>query len=315
MGSSLAALLAAVAFLAPARGTPELVAEQWVVKSVAADGRSLVLYSVHGGCDATPRASVTESADAVEIRVQHPAPQSEGPCPAIAVYEKLRVRLQDPIGGRDLVGQSLNVAPLGTPGRERMPRMLGLQADDARFAFEAYGIRVRGDRKGTVRRQDPRPGARVPSRRVVTLEAGDDAAPTPPLEPVTFRTIAKDDGASSELQKPAGLAIRGQRHWKRVWRSLTAGTEPRPRRPRIDFSRHMLLVAVQGRQPSGGHETRITDVGDTGASLIADVDDVAPGRSCITTKVETSPYHVVRVRRTGDPVHFTRHPLQHGCGR
>jgi PrcB C-terminal len=142
---------------------------------------------------------------------------------------------------------------------------------------------------------------------------GPALAPLPPLEPVRFHTVAKDEGASSELRRRAGLVIRGERHWRRVWRSLSTGTEPPPRRPRIDFSRHMLLVSVQGRQPSGGHATTITAVGDTGASLIADVDDTVPGPGCITTGVETAPYHVVRVRRSGQPVQFTRHRTERDC--
>lgn len=131
--------------------------------------------------------------------------------------------------------------------------------------------------------------------------------------PVPFRTVAKGDGASSELKRRAGLVIRGEERWKRVWRKLTAGIEPRPGRPRIDFSRHMLLVAVQGRQPSGGHRTTITGVEDAGARLIVDVDDISPGAGCITTGVMTSPYHVVRVRRSGDRVGFTRHPVERDC--
>ncbi len=91
----------------------------------------------------------------------------------------LRARLQDPIAGRELNGQSLSDAPLGSPGRERVPRMIGLQAGDARFALRAHGLRVRGDRKGVVRGQDPRPGARIRDRREVTLETGAKRRPLP----------------------------------------------------------------------------------------------------------------------------------------
>jgi protease stability complex PrcB-like protein len=134
-----------------------------------------------------------------------------------------------------------------------------------------------------------------------------------PQEPVPFRTVAKDDGSSSELRRRTTVVIRGERHWRRTWRSLTAGIRPRPDRPRVAFSRHMLLATVQGRQPSGGHATTITVVRDTGRALIAEVDDVSPGANCVTTGVETAPYHVVRVRRTADPVEFIRHRLRRDC--
>jgi hypothetical protein len=147
----------------------------------------------------------------------------------------------------------------------------------------------------------------------VLAAAPASAQPVPPLEPVPFRTVAKDDGASSKLKRRTAFAIRSERRWQRVWLKLTATIDPRPRRPRIDFARHVLLVAVQGRQPSGGHRTTITGVGDTAGRLIVDVDDLSPGRGCVTTGVVTSPYHVVRVRRSSDPVTFTRHRVERDC--
>jgi hypothetical protein len=159
---------------------------------------------------------------------------------------------------------------------------------------------------------------RRPLPALLTATAVLAAAPAsaqaiPPLKPVPFHTVAKDDGGSSKLKRRTGLVIRSEQRWKRVWRKLSGSTEPRPRRARIDFSRDMLLVAVQGRQPSGGHRTTITDVGDTGGRLIVDVDDLSPGPGCITTGVITSPYHVVRVRRSSDPVSFQRHPVERDC--
>ena len=120
-----------------------------------------------------------------------------------------------------------------------------------------------------------------------------------PWRPVSFRTVAVGDGDGSQPRK--GLVVRGEKRWRKVWRSLTAGAEPRPP---IDFSRHMLLVASQGRQPSSGHRLRITSVGTPGGVLIVDVTEVSPGKGCPAGGVLTSPYHVVRVRRTDTPVRF-----------
>jgi hypothetical protein len=127
--------------------------------------------------------------------------------------------------------------------------------------------------------------------------------------PVPFRTVAIGDGSSSRLQKPTGLVVKSRARWKTLWRALGAGGKLPP----VDFSRHMLVVASQGRQPSGGHQLRIAGVGDTGDALVADVTEVSPGPGCVTTGVITSPYHVVRVPRSDQPVRFVRHSKENTC--
>jgi PrcB C-terminal len=127
--------------------------------------------------------------------------------------------------------------------------------------------------------------------------------------PVPFRTVAIGDGSSSRLQKPTGLAVKSKARWRTLWRALGAGGKLPP----VDFSRHMLLVASQGRQPSGGHQLRIASVGDPGDALVVDVTEVSPGPGCVTTGGITSPYHVVRVPRSDKPVRFVRHPKEKTC--
>jgi hypothetical protein len=84
------------------------------------------------------------------------------------------------------------------------------------------------------------------------------------------------------------MVVKGERRWSKVWRSLRAES----RLPRIDFSRQMLLVASQGRQPSGGHLLRITGVEASGGALLVDVTEVSPGEGCVTAGVITSPLSV-----------------------
>jgi hypothetical protein len=133
--------------------------EDWVVQSVSADGRVLVVQGLGGGCGHDPRAIATETASAVVIRILQlvPADMSAIRCAANARIDVLRVRLSAPIAGRALIGQSLGSATVGLSGRPTVPRMLGLRAADARSALRAQGFRVRGNPGGVVRGQHPRP--------------------------------------------------------------------------------------------------------------------------------------------------------------
>jgi hypothetical protein len=141
--------------------------ENWVVLSVSGDGRVLIVQGLGGGCGHDPRATVTETASTVDIRVRQLVPDdlSAIRCPAIARIDVMRVRLSMPIAGRALARQSLRTATVGPSRRRTVPRVLGLRAVDAAFALRAQGLRVRGDLDGVVRGQHPSPQTPVTAER------------------------------------------------------------------------------------------------------------------------------------------------------
>lgn len=286
--------------------------EPWVVLSASADGRVLRVQG-GGGCGHDARATATETASTVAIRVQQlvPAQPSRVPCHAIARIDDLRVRLSAPIAGRPLIGQSLRGAAIGLSGHPRMPRVIGLRAADAAFALRAQGFHVSDVPRGTVRGQRPRSQTPAePAHTAVTLLP--TPAELPPLRRVPLHTVAIG-GIASSLQRRTGLVVKNETHWRALWRVLTAGADPRSSPPRVAFSRDMLLIATQGRRPASGDHVSITSVADTGASLEVDVTDVSTPKRCTSADVSTSPYHVIRIPRSDEPVHFVGHPKRQPC--
>jgi PrcB C-terminal len=147
------------------------------------------------------------------------------------------------------------------------------------------------------------------------LAAATASAPAiPPPEPVPFRTVAQSDGAASAIGQRKSLTVRSERRWRRIWGRLTRGEVPSPRPSKIDFGRHMLIVVTQGRQPSGGHSIEIERIRRTGSGWRVEVEEVEPGRDCVTTGVITAPYHVVRVKRKRQNPSFAREQFAVACG-
>ena len=247
--------------------------EPWVVLSVADGGRILHIQGRGGGCGVDPRATATETLSTITIRVQQRIPDSDA-CTAMARIDDLRVRLLDPIDGRRLIGQSLRDPAIGLDRRPRVPNVLGLRAEDARFALRAQGFRVAGLREGMVGWQIPSAGGVTdPSKTTVSLSAPEIL----PLRPVEFHTVASG-GIESALQKRTAIVVRSEARWRALWRNLTAGDNPRELPP-IDFSREMLLVAAMGPRPAGDDRIRITSVGATGTTLVVQVSErVGEGR-------------------------------------
>ena len=223
-------------------------------------------------------------------------------------FEKLQVRLREPISGRALAGQSLDEAPAAV----RVPRVVQLEATDARFALRAQGLRPTGLRSGALTWQAPWPGSAVRGNRPNEVYLSNPVPEPRPavLGRLRFRTVASDDGAASSLQDPAGFVVNGEARWRRVWRKLTGSENGRPR---VDFDRRRLLVVVQGRMPSGGHRIRITRVDGLPDGIVADVRAVSPASGCPMAQVLTSPYHVVSIPRIERRVDFVRTQAVRDC--
>ena len=139
------------------------------------------------------------------------------------------------------------------------------------------------------------------------------AAPAAAAPAVPFRTVAHGDGASSDLRAPGVEVLRSRREWRTTWRKLHAGVAPRPRLPRVNFSRHMLVLVTSGRRPTAGYGVTVTAIADSGRRLLVTAEERAPGRGCIVPQIETAPYHVVRVRRGRERVALARRSVSDEC--
>jgi hypothetical protein len=130
-----------------------------------------------------------------------------------------------------------------------------------------------------------------------------------PDSSVAFRTVAKGDGSASSVERREAMTIRSERRWRRLWSRIGTG-----RRPKVNFSRHMLIAVTQGRKPSGGHAIEVAHIARVGRNWRVTAIETEPGRDCFTTGQLTSPYHVVRVRRSTARVTFERQRTQKSCG-
>ena len=138
--------------------------------------------------------------------------------------------------------------------------------------------------------------------------ASATASALPPIITVPFSTVAKSDGSGGPA-RARNLTIRGERRLRALWDDLGEDGDP----PAIDFDRDMVIAVMQGRRPSGGHAVRIERIEDRNKDLLVSVVETRPGRGCPAGGVLTSPYHVVRLRRSARPVRFERRTVERAC--
>ena len=120
---------------------------------------------------------------------------------------------------------------------------------------------------------------------------------------IPFETVAQGDISYYNYGDSgftgADLLIKDERAWAWFWEKHTAGIEPQPPVPAIDFVREMVIVAILGYQSSGGGPgVTVLEVANEAPSKALHVvigEDENPG----PLTVITNPFHIIKLKRTG----------------
>jgi hypothetical protein len=118
---------------------------------------------------------------------------------------------------------------------------------------------------------------------------------------------------SSGLTDQERIVVRDSASWAALWPRIVGTHSPKPRVPRVDFTREMLLVASMGRRSSGGYVIAIDSVHTASDSLRVVVREQSPGPRCGTPGVLSSPVALARVQRSTLPVGFTTRTVVRDC--
>ena len=101
---------------------------------------------------------------------------------------------------------------------------------------------------------------------------GEEVSPTPSPSPpdgrdasadlpsMEFETIDLGQYSGVVGQQPQVFKIETQAQWEEFWSRHQADVMPAPPLPSVDFSRQMVVAAVDQQEPSGGYRVEITDV-------------------------------------------------------
>src|SRR5262245_58513804 len=123
----------------------------------------------------------------------------------------------------------------------------------------------------------------LPLALLATLAAGATRADE------ALRLIAK--GAQSGVARPGERVVRTAEEWQKLWQEHTAGIQPRPALPKVDFNREMVLAVFMGEQQTGGYSIEIAAVKPGERELTAQVRRTSPPAGAITAQVITHPFY------------------------
>ena len=112
------------------------------------------------------------------------------------------------------------------------------------------------------------------------------------------------DKSASGLTEPVREVVRDEDGWARLWEQVYAGVTPRPPRPAVDFSRHMLVAVATGTRPTGGFDVAIRMVAVRDAALEVGVFESCPEPGARVSMALTQPVLVVLLDKVPQPPMF-----------
>jgi hypothetical protein len=117
------------------------------------------------------------------------------------------------------------------------------------------------------------------------------------------RTIAKGD--QSQIESATQVLARTEAEWAALWRRHAGDGD----RPRVDFTREMVVGVFMGSRPNAGFSTTIVTSMEVKRVLIVRYRETIPSRDAITAQILTFPYHLVAIAKaTVNDVKFEKAP-------
>ncbi len=126
-------------------------------------------------------------------------------------------------------------------------------------------------------------------------------SPTVPVKAPAeaFETIdIGDQSGVADEGEPLLFVAETEEEWRDFWFFHSSGVIDGSDPPAVDFSREMVIAAVDQTEPSGGYRFEITGIEEVEGRLVVRVSKTIPGPDCIVTAVITQPFHVVRMAKS-----------------
>jgi hypothetical protein len=113
----------------------------------------------------------------------------------------------------------------------------------------------------------------------------------------------------SNIEEPRQVVARTMAEWQALWKELDAQRAA----PVVDFAQSIVVVVFLGTRPTAGFAVDSTGVKTEGSRTIVEYRERRPPGDALLAQVLTSPFHIVRLARTGtDRVQAHRRSVARG---
>jgi hypothetical protein len=112
------------------------------------------------------------------------------------------------------------------------------------------------------------------------------------LESPNTRTIEKGD--QSNVEEAKQVLARTDAEWTALWQQHA----PDRPKPKVDFSKEMVVAVFMGSRPNAGFSTAVTMTTAGNGALIVKYTETVPARGAVTAQILTFPFHIVAIPKS-----------------
>jgi hypothetical protein len=113
-----------------------------------------------------------------------------------------------------------------------------------------------------------------------------------------FVTVAQ--GTMSNIEEPRTVVVRTAAEWQALWKEH----DPEHAAPAIDFAQSTVVGVFLGSRPTAGFAVEVSGVKADGNRTLVEYVERRPPRDAFVAQVVTSPFHIVRLKRTAGTIEF-----------
>jgi len=122
----------------------------------------------------------------------------------------------------------------------------------------------------------------------------------PENTPVSFVEIAHGSNATG-ITARKNYAIYSADEFEKIWKQ----TDSTKKVPAVDFTKQYVIAVFAGVVPTGGYTISVSDVMDIGDARSVAIHIEKPGKGCVVTTAQSSPYQIVTVPLSGGSLSHT----------
>jgi hypothetical protein len=111
------------------------------------------------------------------------------------------------------------------------------------------------------------------------------------LEAPHTRTIEKGD--QSNVDDAKQVLVRTEAEWTKLWQQHN----PDRARPKVDFSKEMVVAVFMGSRPNAGFSIAVTSAMAANGALVVRYTETAPAAGAVSAQILTFPYHIVAIAK------------------
>jgi hypothetical protein len=136
------------------------------------------------------------------------------------------------------------------------------------------------------------------------------AAPAPAAakpDVLNIRAILPEwKGVNSGVRDPRTVIVESADMWQALWTEHTAGMQPMPPLPDVDFSRNLVIGVFAGQKATAGYGIEIIETRASPTSLTVLYRETIPDTTAIPAQTPTQPYHLEVIPKSNLLIQFKK---------